>query len=443
MDKEIIERIFARRSFGIKPGLATTRALLAVMGNPEKDIRTVHVAGTNGKGSVCALIASVLGYTGIKAGLYTSPHLVRLNERFSINGKDIGDEELYPLLEEVEQAALQVERNGGGVPTFFECMTALAMEWFKRRGVNLVVAETGMGGRLDSTNVLTPLVCVITRIGLDHTMYLGNTIAAIAGEKAGIIKENVPVVCADMPDAAHAVVERAAAERNAPVVIVRDAVGVRRVSGNVRGQKVAVASTSEDYGSFTMKLAASYQIENIATAVAALETLGSMLGIDLGRKPLVKGLSDVEWPGRFQCIGENPDVLIDGAHNPDGAEALMKALHDAKCGRKIKFVVAQSSDKDSDGFFRTIAPVCGALWTVPMKNPRMAKPEALAEIAQRCGIRRVVACATLSEGLEAAKSEAIEDGAKGLVVVCGSLFLVGEILETLSGAKPGFTTGSY
>ena len=121
----------------------------------------------------------------------------------------------------------------------------------------------------------------------------------------------------------------------------------------------------------------------------------------------------------------------------------MKALHDAKCGRKIKFVVAQSSDKDSDGFFRTIAPVCGALWTVPMKNPRMAKPEALAEIAQRCGIRRVVACATLSEGLEAAKSEAIEDGAKGLVIVCGSLFLVGEILETLSGAKPGFTTGSY
>lgn len=443
MNDEIIGRIFARRSFGIKPGLDTTRAMLAAMGNPEKNIRTVHVAGTNGKGSVCAMIASVLRYTGIEAGLYTSPHLVRLNERFSINGKDIEDDELFPLLEEVEKAAMRVERDGGGVPTFFECMTALGMEWFKRKGVKLVVAETGMGGRLDSTNVLSPLLCVITRIGLDHMMYLGDTIAAIAGEKAGIIKEGVPVVCADMSDAAKAVIERTAAERKASIVMVGDAVGVRRVSGNVRGQKVAITSASEDYGSFTMKLAASYQIENIATAVAAIETLERVLGIDFGRKTVVKGLADAQWPGRFQCISENPDVLIDGAHNPDGAEALVKALHDAKCGRKIRFVVGQSADKDLEGFFRTIAPICGALWTVPMKNPRTAQPTTLAEIAKRHGIKRVVACPTISDGLNAAKTDALEDEDKGLVVACGSLFLVGEILEGLSVARPGLTTGSY
>lgn len=427
-DKARIGRIFERRSFGIKPGLETTRALLKELGNPENSLRIVHVAGTNGKGSVSAMIASVLRHSGLKTGLYTSPHLVRLNERFKINGCDLPDKELNPLLEEVEDGAVRVETSGRGTPTFFECMTALGVLWFARSGVPIAVFEVGMGGRLDSTNVLSPLVSVITRIGLDHTEYLGDSIEEIAFEKAGIIKDGVPVVCAAMPDEAYGVISKIAHERGAQVVKAPEAVCVRRLSGDLRGQKVAIESGGEDYGTVNLKLAASYQIENIATAVAAIETLQRVLGVEFGRKTLVKGLAATEWIGRFQLIGETPETLIDGAHNPDGAAALVRALHDAKCGRRIRFVVGQCADKDSEGFFRTIAPICGRVWTVPLQNPRSAEPSALAAIAKRYGIQ-ATSCESLADAIVLAKADAVANEAP--LVIGGSLFLVGEVLESL------------
>ena len=426
IDDERVGRIFARRSFGIKPGLDTTRALLAELGNPEANLKIVHVAGTNGKGSVSTLVASVLACSGLKTGLYTSPHLVRLNERFKINGVDIEDKELEPLLEEIEDAALRVEKSGGAVPTFFECMTALGVLWFVRSGVHIAVAEVGMGGRLDATNVLSPLVSVITRIGLDHQEYLGDTIALIAAEKAGIIKPGVPVVCATMPEEALAVVAAKAAATGTYVVKSWERVTVGRISGNLRGQKVSIESSNDDYGTVNLKLAASYQLENVATAVATIEVLQQVLGVDFGRKTLVKGLSSAEWAGRFQCIGEQPDVVLDGAHNPDGAAALVKALTDAKCGKKVRFVVGQCADKDSDGFFKTIAGICGRVWTVPLRNSRSATPQRLIEYATRYGIN-ATACNSIAEGIAAAKADASENATA--VVICGSLFLVGEVLE--------------
>ncbi len=426
IDDERVGRIFARRSYGIKPGLDTTRALLAELGNPEANLKIVHVAGTNGKGSVSTLVASVLACSGLKTGLYTSPHLVRLNERFKINGVDIEDKELEPLLEEIEDAALRVEKCGGGVPTFFECMTALGVLWFVRSGVHIAVAEVGMGGRLDATNVLSPLVSVVTRIGLDHQEYLGDTIALIAAEKAGIIKPGVPVVCAAMPEEALAVVAAKAAAVGTYVVKSWERVTVGRISGNLRGQKVSIESSYDDYGTVNLKLAASYQLENVATAVATIEVLQQVLSVDFGRKTLVKGLSSAEWMGRFQCIGEQPDVVLDGAHNPDGAVALVKALADAKCGKKIRFVVGQCADKDSDGFFKTIAGICGRVWTVPLRNSRSATPQRLVEHAARYGLD-ATACHSVAEGIAAAKADAVENGTP--VVICGSLFLVGEVLE--------------
>ena len=431
IDKAREGRIFARHAFGIKPGLETTRALLQELGNPERDLRIIHVAGTNGKGSVCEMIASVLEFAGLKTGLYTSPHLVRLNERFQINGVDIADSELDPLLEEVEDAAVRVNAAGNGDATFFECMTALAVLWFKRSGVQIAVTEVGMGGRLDSTNVLLPVVSVITRIGLDHTEYLGETIEKIAFEKAGIIKDGVSVVCGAMPDGAREVVARTARAHGCGFIPAVEAVGVRRVSGDIRGQKVAIESTGEDYGTVNMKLAASYQLENIATAVAAVEEIERILGIDFGRKTIVKGLASAVWVGRFQCIGDHPDTVVDGAHNPDGAAALVRALHDAKCGKHIRFVVGQCADKDSEGFFRTIAPICGRVWTVPMRNPRAAEPAALAAIARRYGLQ-AEPCGTLVAGLATARADAGESGEP--VVICGSLFLVGEVLEVTMNA---------
>lgn len=443
MNKEIVERLFERRSYGIKPGLEATEKLLEELGNPHDNIRIVHIAGTNGKGSVSAIIASVLKNCGVKAGLYTSPHLLRLNERFRINDEEIDDGELYPLLEKVEQAANDVEKKSNLQPTFFECMTALALLWFSHRNIHLAVVETGMGGRLDATNVISPLISVITRIGVDHTMYLGNALKEIALEKAGIIKSGIPVVCAVMPDEALEVVAKAASERNAHIRNVSDTVSVQRVSGSVREQKVRVSSSYQDYGTILMKLAASYQVENVATAVAAIEALGDVLGVSFSKECVAKGLSEAEWAGRFQCIDGEPDVIIDGAHNSDGAQALVKALRDAGCGNKIRFVVAQSSDKEKEGFFRTIAPLCSRLWTVPMKNPRMEKPAVLAEVAVRCGIRSVTACSSLMEGLESARRDASGEGGGGVVVACGSLFLVGEILEQRENMAEGFTSGSW
>ena len=429
MNKDRIKRIFARRSFGIKPGLETTRALLAELEHPERGVAIVHVAGTNGKGSVSALVASVLQQAGLKTGLYTSPHLIALNERFQINGIPIDDATLDALLEEVEAAAERVEASDAGVPTFFECVTALAVLWFARSGVAIAVMETGMGGRLDATNVLSPLLSVITRIGLDHMAYLGNTLEAIAGEKAGILKPGVPVVCGAMPGAACDVIAAQARKVGAPLVQAVDALSVSRVSGDLRGQKLRISSTAEDYGVVNIKLPAAYQIENVATAVAAIETLAGVLGVSFGRKTLVKGLSSAEWPGRFQCVSEHPDVIVDGAHNPDGAAALVEALLAAKCGKAVRFVVGQCEDKDSDGFFRTIAPVCGGVWTVPIDNPRSMSPDRLAALAIRYGLT-AVPCETLEEGLSLAKASALEAGVP--VVVCGSLFLLGAML----GAGP-------
>lgn len=435
MNEDRIKRIFARRSFGIKPGLATTRALLAELNHPERGMAIVHVAGTNGKGSVSALVASVLEYAGLKTGLYTSPHLISLNERFRINGTAIDNATLDALLEEVEDAAERVGNTDVGVPTFFECVTALAVLWFARSGVSIAVMEAGMGGRLDATNVLSPVVSVITRIGVDHTSYLGNTLEAIAGEKAGILKPGVPVVCGAMPAVALNVIQAKARDVGAPLVQAVDAVTVGRISGNLLGQKLRISSTAEDYGVVNIKLPAAYQVENVATAVTALETLADVLGVSFGRKTVVKGLSATEWPGRFQCVGEHPYVIVDGAHNPDGAAALVAALQAAKCGKAVRFVVGQCDDKDTDGFFRAIATVCGGVWAVPLDNPRSTPPERLAALANQLGLS-AVPCATLAEGLSLAKASALEAGAP--VVVCGSLFLLGAMLSAELGASPGF-----
>ena len=328
-----IARLYARQAHGIKPGLDATRALLSALAHPEGGLAAVHVAGTNGKGSTCAMVAKGLESLGLPVGLTTSPHLVRFHERFQINGRPIADEELGRHLAAVEEAAERVERESGLVPTFFECSLAIAFLHFREHGVRLAVVETGMGGRLDATNILVPMVSVITRIAMDHMQYLGDTLAKIAAEKAGIVKPGRPVVAAAMPDEALAVVAEAARRAGSPFVDVREAVTVRRVSGDLAGQKVAVSSAERDYGTLRTPLAAAYQLENIATAVATLETLRSPVGLPLPEDAVKKALAEVRWPGRMQLVRDDPLVVLDGAHNPDGAAALAASLKAAKVRR--------------------------------------------------------------------------------------------------------------
>ena len=427
-------RLFARRSFGARPGLATMRALLSRLGDPQDSFRVLHVAGTDGKGSVCEMLHSALSACGIRAGLYTSPHLVRFSERIRTGGSEIAPEALGALVDEVEKAAVDVATAGGAEATFFEMATAIAALPFAREGVKLAVAEVGMGGRLDATNAFVPAVSVVTRIGLDHMQWLGDTISAIALEKAGIARRGVPLVLGAMPEEAFAAASRHASDVGAPVVSAPEAVSVRRIGGGLVSQTLAISSQEAEYGRVELGLAASYQTENAATAVAALEAFGRALGAELPAAAVKKGLAAAMVRARFQLLSSDPPTVLDGAHNPCAAAALASALKAAKAGRSVRLVCGMCGDKDSAGFMREIAPVAGKVWTVPLATPRGRPPEELAAFARGAGIREVAVAPSVRAGIAAARADAAAAGLP--VVIAGSLYLAGEVLAAREGAAP-------
>lgn len=433
-DEARLARLYARQAHGIKPGLDTTRALLKTLGNPEAGLAAIHVAGTNGKGSTCALIAKGLETLGLPIGLTTSPHLVHFNERFQINGMPISDDELARHLATVEESALALERDTGLIPTFFECSLAIAFLFFHEHSVRLAVVETGLGGRLDATNILTPLVSVITRIAMDHTQYLGDTLEAIASEKAGILKPGRPAVLGAMPEAAFATIAATAQRLKIPFINATEAVSVRRISGSLEEQKVSISTPHRDYGALKTPLAASYQTENIATAVATLELLQNQIGLPLPETAVREALRGVRWPGRMQCVARDPFIVLDGAHNPDGATALVRALHDAKIPKNsVALICGFCADKDVDGFFRIVAPYIRHAWVVPIPNPRSLSPGEGATKAARFRIPATPMPSlqeTLPHALTLAHSESLP------IFICGSLFLVGEALSTAFPPQP-------
>ena len=424
--KQSLERLYALRTFGMKPGLETTLALLAQLGHPQNAFVSIHVAGTNGKGSVCAMLDSILRKAGLKVGLYTSPHLVRFNERIRVNGREIFDDELAALFEEMEAHAATVAKAGREV-TFFEFTTALAFEHFRRQKVQIAVVETGMGGRLDATNVVMPLVSVITRIGLEHTAYLGNTIEAIAGEKAGIIKPGRPVVCGATPDEARGVIRTIAGERKAAWTDAAESIVVRRVSQGLENQKVAITGSSQDYGTVCLKLLGRHQLENCATVVAALEAMAACSPLAIPVETIRAGLAEAVWPGRLDVLSVEPPVILDGAHNPDGARALAATVRELFKKRKIGLIWGMCNDKDALGFAKAMGGMVKSCWIVPIDSERNMNPKTLLQIAKTEGWGAVTA--TLPEARKLAEAWAREND--GVVCIAGSLFLAGEVLESV------------
>ena len=420
-----LEELYRRHTFGIKLGLHVESALLERLGRPQQEYGVIHVAGTNGKGSVCALLESVLRAAGFRTGLYTSPHLVRLNERIRADGREVPDTDLLALIRDVEEHAQAVAREQGQEPTFFEFITAVAFEHFRRQRVQLAVVEVGMGGRLDATNVVEPLVAVITGIGLEHTMYLGPDIPAIAGEKAGIVKAGRPVVCGRLEPAALKVVRETAARLAAPLVMAPERVSVALVSEDVHGQKVRVESTDAAYGAMTLPLAGRHQLDNLATAVAAFETLQETLGVQLDRHALRKGVESTAWPGRFQVLQDDPVVIADGAHNPQAARVLAEALERLLKRKPVGLVLGMCGDKDAGGFLKAFRGVARRLWIVPIRSERNRPAGEIRSAAEGMGWS-IEEC-DLPRALDAAKAWAKANG--GAVCVTGSLFLVGELLE--------------
>ena len=429
-----IQALFNRRFFGIKPGLEGVAAVLAALGNPHHRLAVVHVAGTNGKGSVSAMLAAVFTAAGLRAGLYTSPHLVHFRERFLIDGRPIDDPALRSLIARVESAAGEAEKAlGGRTVTFFECATALAFLYFAEAGVNIAVIETGLGGRLDATNVVLPLLSVITRIDMDHSAYLGNTLGAIAGEKGGIIKPGRPVAPGDMPEEARIRLEAIARERGSAIRFAPDEVRVQRTRQDLHGQRLRIESASEAYGVVDLPLTGRHQMENVALAVLAVEMLAELPGLESLRAALKLGLAATRWPGRLQLVRDESPILVDAAHNPGGAEALVKALKELWPRKPVAYVLGCMKDKDYTGMLRALSSRKGRVWAVQVEGERPLDRELLAQAARAAGFRAETA--TLPEALAAGEAWARGEG--GLLCICGSIYLAGAAYEALGIAPFG------
>ncbi|WP_395751588.1 bifunctional folylpolyglutamate synthase/dihydrofolate synthase [Prosthecobacter sp.] len=393
-----IDWLYSTQFYGIKLGLENVQRLLRELGLPAAGQRFIHVAGTNGKGSTCAFMHSILKAAGINAGLFTSPHLIHFGERIRDAERMITPEEIAAGVSRLRERAAVWEPH----PTFFELTLALALEWFAQRGNPWVVLETGLGGRLDATNAITPAVSVITPIGWDHMEMLGNTLAKIAAEKAGIIKPGVPVVTMTQCEEAMEVITRSAKERGSALTVVD-------------------APWAGETG-----LAGPHQRWNAAMAVAALRAAG----LDFDEQVIARGLREVQWPARFQKVG---GCIIDGAHNIDAARVLAQTWREQFGGQKAEIIFGGVSGKDTAAVMRELAPIAGGWHFTGFDSPRALPPEKLGEIWQALGLgeRPVSVHARIADALPTVKTNVP-------VLVAGSLYLAGETLALLEGRAGAF-----
>lgn len=420
-----------RRRFGMRPGLDVMRAVLAGLGNPQDALKVIHVAGTNGKGAVCAMLDAILRAAGYRVARYTSPHLVSINERFFLDGAPASDAVLEAVADRVLDVVERLERTQGFEVTFFETLTAMAFVLFAEAKPDLVVLETGLGGRLDATNAVAArnvLLSVITRIGLDHCEWLGTTHAAIAEEKAGIVKPGRPVVCGVMPEAAKEAVERTASLNGCLFVAADEHVTADHLD------PMTLTSALRNLPPITCGLYGAFQVENAMTALTAIDVLVKDCGLDVPDHAIVAGFTHVVWPGRCQrLVRDGVAVYVDGAHNPDGACALRDALRLGGVRGPVGLVAGYCGDKDVLAHLRIMSALATHGWATPIRNARSLDPAETAERMLMAGFAEAEACADLSEALAKALAWARANG--GTVVVCGSLFLAGEALVEL-GAFP-------
>lgn len=417
--------------FKIKLGLDAMTTFLGRVGNPHRRLSCVHIGGTNGKGSVASTLLSILTAAGYKIGLYTSPHLSDVRERFRIGDDFISRDDFARLTTRIQEIL------AGEQITYFEFTTTLAMLWFAEQGVDLALMEVGMGGRLDATNVITPLVSVITNVSMDHEQYLGTTLAEVAGEKAGIIKPGIPVVTSVDDEAATAVMEEKCRQTGSPLYLLgRDFSGSRSQDGQ---QKWDYNGIKKSYTALPLAMKGGYQHDNGAMALAALELLHPTLPTK--KQDLEKGLAGVHWPGRLEELhvavaADRPNdkhhVLLDGAHNPAGVEALRRALEDEFDYRELILIWGAMADKDIAATLETIGPLADHIIFTRPESERSARPDDLRTCLskQNGKHKHVMTMETVNEALDTAATLATGDD---LICIAGSLYLVGRARQILLG----------
>jgi dihydrofolate synthase / folylpolyglutamate synthase len=426
MSIEPIAYLLGLEHFGIKFGLENIGALAAALNHPERAFHSIHVAGTNGKGSVTAMIDSALRAAGYRAARYTSPHLLELNERFVIDGRAVDAPALVSAVADVRSHVDSLLHAGTllAQPTFFEVTTAVAFELFRRAAVDVATLEVGLGGRLDATNIVTPRVTAITSIALEHQQYLGRTVGEIAAEKAGIIKPGVPLVLGETDSDAAAVIESVARSRGAEIVRAWEDV---TLDAQVTGEstEMRLRTPAHDYGRMSVGLRGAHQVANALVAVRVLEQL-DMQGLSVPSWAIVEGLAAVSWPGRLDLrrLPDGRELLLDAAHNPAGAAALATYLH--RFGTRPPLVFAAMRDKDVSEMFRVLLPEVSSLVLTRASNLRTADPEVLAARARNLApSMRISVEPGLRKALESAWRES------NRVLAAGSLFLVGDVLQEI------------
>ena len=387
-------------------------ALMESLGNPQAKYPIIHVAGTKGKGSVSALCASALKAAGYQVGLYTSPHLLDYCERIQINGEPISHEQLVDLVEEIKPYVAEIEKL-----TTFEITTALAFMAFAKYGVNAAVFEVGLGGRLDATNIVIPKVSVITSLSYDHMAVLGNTLALIAGEKAGIIKPGVPVVSSPQTDEALEVLKRVARLKNAELTLVGRDIKYELIESSLEGQKINVERLT-----FNVPLLGSHQIENAAAAYAALK----VSGIPITDEQIQKGFSQVQWRARFEVARRDPPVIFDSAHNQDSFAKLSETLQTYFPDQMVYLIFGASEDKNIPGMFAELKPKIRKIIITRADHPRALEVEKIQELAEQAGAESE-AIIPVSDALARALELSSKDGS--IVLSAGSMFVTAEVMK--------------
>jgi dihydrofolate synthase/folylpolyglutamate synthase len=432
---ETLDYLFGLQRFGIKLGLENITTLLEILGNPHRDFPSVHVAGTNGKGSTAAFLESILRQSGLRTGLYTSPHLIDFSERIQVNGKPIPARNIVSLTEQIRVHVGAMERRGCFLPkggatsgpswresekatlTFFEFTTAMMFRYFQEEKVDFAVVEAGLGGRLDATNVLDPVASLITTISREHAQYLGETILEIAGEKAGIIKPNRPLLTATSQDQVAALFEKRCRELQSPFrVWGRDFEAREKRSGLIHFR-----GCRHDWDNLRLGLAGSHQTRNAALALAAAEVLIEA-GFRIEEQHIRRGLSEARWPGRLELIETGARILLDGAHNPEATAVLKKALETGYPRRRLIVVLGIMADKEIPAMMKDIVPRADLLLLTKVRNERAASLDLL-EAESSPYEKPIRKFGTVGEALEEALSEAEKED---LILVTGSLYTVGE-----------------
>ncbi len=415
--QESLSYIHSVNSTFCKPGLDRIRYLTEAIGSPEKDLKFIHVAGTNGKGSVCAMLSSILRAEGLRVGLYTSPYIRRFNERMQVNGEPISDEALADLTEMIRPIADAMDDK----PTEFELITAIAFEYFRRANCDVVVLEVGLGGRLDSTNIIeSPLLSIITGIDFDHMAFLGNTIQAIAAEKAGIIKEGRPCLYGGASSSAGRTIRQIAELRHAPYYTVD--------RSDCRVKEATLDGTLFDFKELTdlhLPLLGSYQPLNASIVLNALKVLEKE-GLSVREESVRKGLAEVRWPARFELCRRDPIVICDGAHNPQGIAAAVASIRQYFPERKVNILTGVMADKSYDEMIESLKEIANEVFTVRPENPRALSAEAFAKEFQNHKIP-ATGFHSIADGVAAAIEASKRDNRP--LVCLGSLYLYHSVID--------------